>query len=366
MTTHTSTQSLKLISEEDVKTFITVDRALQVNQLAFTAMHRDLAFVPKRLHVNAAAPVTGTTLFKPCRVSMSDAKDCTDVALGIKVVSVRPDNKTKGLPTVPATILLLDHLSGLPLALLESTFLTAIRTAAGSAVATRIIANPTATKLVVFGAGLQAREHIRAMIHVRPTINVVTIVNRTVANADRLAQDLANAMKTDSEFKHLVSHIVWHTVALNDENAIKTAVHGADIICTTTNSYKPVFDSSCVGPGTHINAIGSFVPAMQELPSEVVLKANPLIIDTPSAVDAGCLSVPNVSVDSCVTLGEYLVKHNCQTAADSESESGNGSFNLFDANNISIFKSVGTAVQDITTAHAVYCAAVQAEVEAEY
>eukprot|EP01043_Picozoa_sp_COSAG02_P042738 COSAG02_NODE_3656_length_6410_cov_2.706703_5_plen_193_part_00 len=172
-----------ILTDDDIKAAVPMDRAVEVNEAAFRSLETGAAQCPDRALL---ATDGGPTLFKPACISQAEGSD-GDEALGLKVVSVREANSELGLPTVPATMLMFDAATGQPSALLAATWLTALRTAAGSAVATRALAPEQVEMLVVFGAGMQGDAHVDAMLSVRPSLSCVAIVNRSLPRAQELA-----------------------------------------------------------------------------------------------------------------------------------------------------------------------------------
>jgi ornithine cyclodeaminase len=253
--------------------------------------------------------------------------------LGGKVVSVFGSNARRGLPVVTAVVLLLDAETGLPRALLDGTALTALRTGAASGLATRLLARVEASVLAVFGAGAQARSQIEAVRAVRP-IREVRIVSRSRSSAERLAGELdglAGGLRVR---------------VLEDRGE---AVAGAHVIVAATDSATPVFPGERVEPGAHVNGVGSFTPAMQEVDETLVARAR-VVIDTREGAlaEAGDLILPLRKglvreEDVNTELGEVVLgRRPGRTRADQ----------------VTFFKSVGNAAQDLAVAgHALEAAA---------
>ena len=149
---------------------------------------------------------------------------------------------------------------------MDGTILTALRTAAGSAAATQVLALPNASVLTVFGAGLQAHAHIEAICAIRP-ITTVYVINRTVERAEELVKE----WKQRATREHAFAHIVFEVAKTAEE--IAAAVRLSHIIVTATNSSTPLFDGMLLSPGCHVNAIGSYLPTMQEIDATVVKRA---------------------------------------------------------------------------------------------
>lgn len=238
---------------------------------------------------------------------------------------------------MPATVLLVDEMTGMPSALMDATFLTALRTAAGSGAATDRLARTDATVLTVFGAGMQAEAHIDAVMCVRPGITTLNIVNRTARRAYLLVAACT------ARYPGL--RIVGVTL-LGDDDAVASAVRTADIICTTTNASEPVFKGAWLAPGTHINGVGSYTPQMQELDVATVRQCH-VVVDSEHALAAGDLAIPlqddTLMRANVIELGGLLAGESEVPRAGSTSTGASCTF----------FKSVGTAIQDVATAAAV-------------
>mmetsp|Transcript_29169 Transcript_29169/g.82260 ORF Transcript_29169/g.82260 Transcript_29169/m.82260 type:complete len:327 (-) Transcript_29169:90-1070(-) len=247
-------------------------------------------------------------------------------SLGVKLVSVFPQNAEKRLPMIHALVVAMDPNTGVPLAVIEGAALTAIRTAAGSAAATQVLARPEATSLAVIGTGVQARSHVRAMCAVRG-ITKMWVFGRDRARARAFADEIVAdpSLPTD--------------VTVTD--SAEDAVRDADVICTATTSSRPVFDGRCVKAGAHINAVGSFTASMQEVDG-ATLKRALVTFDSREAVlaEAGDIVVALQSGaiserDLHAEIGEII---NGTKPGRSSPEQ------------ITYFKSVGVAVQDVAAA----------------
>lgn len=316
-----------ILSDKDVENILPMGEAITTNAKAFYAQFTGKAIIPNRITIQI--PRRGPTLFKPGLYGHM---------LGLKIVSVRSKNKNlrPPIPTVPATVVMFDSETGLPSGILAATFLTALRTAAGSGVATDFFARPNAKVLTVFGAGLQAQEHIRAVISVRKSIKTIFVINRTVRNAEILAVRMKN--------KH--PGIIFTVINPKDKDQVSYCIRSSDIICTTTNSNTPLFNGNDLTAGTHINGIGSYTAKMQEVDA-ITVKRSKLILDSPAAVEAGDLSIP---------LSQKLItRRKCHhVLGEFVTQSGGPKIKAIkqfkrSPDDITFFKSVGTAVQDIVT-----------------
>jgi ornithine cyclodeaminase len=307
-----------VLSAADAAAALSMEGAIAAQREAFGQLAAGQAVIPLR----AVLPVAGgTTLFMPGYLRASGV-------LGLKVVSVMPGNPARDLPAVPGATLLLDDETGLPVALLDAAYLTALRTAAGSGLATDLLAPPDAHVLAVFGAGAQARQHIRAIRAVRP-IREVRIVSRREERSRALASELTGV-----------------DVRTGDDPG--AAVAGAQVVVTATNSASPVFPGAALDVGAHVCAIGAYTPQTREVDEEVVCRAR-IVVDTREGAlsEAGDLLIPMErgllrEGDIDAELGELV---------NGERPPGNL------GRPVTFYKSVGNAAQDLATAHRVVEAA---------
>ena len=176
-----------------------------------------------------------------------------DAGVGVKLVTLTPGNAERDLPFINAVYVLFDADTQAPDAIVDGAALTALRTAAVSGLATRYLASADARRLVIFGAGVQARSHLEAMLAVRP-IEHVTVVSRTPERAQALVE-VARGRGVDA--------------AVGGANDVADA----DIVCTCTTSDVPLFDGGLLAPGAHVNAVGSYRPTARELDTVAVARA---------------------------------------------------------------------------------------------
>eukprot|EP00743_Colponemidia_sp_Colp-15_P003644 GILK01003933.1.p1 GENE.GILK01003933.1~~GILK01003933.1.p1 ORF type:complete len:334 (-),score=80.14 GILK01003933.1:141-1142(-) len=320
---------LRVLKAEHIKQALTPLEVIDVNEHAFIKLATKEAVVPNRL-VIPLPEYQGTTLFKPAHISNGGG-------LGLKVVSVRPENDKRipSLPTVPGCIMLFDEETAYPTGLLEATYLTALRTAAGSAAATRHLAKADAHVLLIMGAGAQGKAHIQLISQIRP-IQQVLIWNRSFEKIDAFIKQI----KIESpELQHI------EFVAIDSES-LSSAVSRADIIVTATNASTPVLKGLDLKDGTHINAVGAYRPDMQELDEETVVRSR-VFVDSADALSAGDLAIP---------LNRGLIQDEHVSNDIGKLFAGLCSGRQSDQD-VTLFKSVGSAVQDIATAQAVLKAA---------
>jgi len=243
---------------------------------------------------------------------------------GVKLVTVVPENASRGLPLIGGVFVLFAGDSLQPVAVLDGAALTAVRTAALSGLATRWLADKEASRLIVFGAGVQARGHIEAMCAVRPiaTIGVVEPASRRVAEL-----------------------IEWGASrGLEIEPAVPADVADAEIVCTCTTSAAPVFDGKLLRPDAHVNAIGAYSPATRELDSEAIRGATVVVEERDLALaEAGDLLIPIAEG----ILSEDDVNIDLQAVV-------RGTAALPEPPRRTVFKAVGGAFEDLAVANALY------------
>jgi ornithine cyclodeaminase len=248
--------------------------------------------------------------------------------MGIKVISVFHGNSEKGYPSHQGVVILFDAKYGRPLMMFDAKEITAIRTAAASALATQILSREDSELLAIIGSGEQAERHIESILLVRK-IKQINIWSRNEKNAARLATKVSD--------RHNIS------VALKD-NA-EQAVKDADIICTVTSSSQPVVLGSWISSGAHVNAVGSSTPVTRELDTDAVVKSR-LFTDCYESIlnEAGDFLIPKKEgavADSHIKaeLGEILIGR--KKGRENKDE-------------ITLFKSLGIAAEDIFSCWHVY------------
>jgi ornithine cyclodeaminase len=241
---------------------------------------------------------------------------------GVKLIAVQPANPKRGLPFIQGVYVLFDPDTLTPSALMDGAELTRIRTAAVSGLATRHLARPDAGRLVVFGAGVQAAAHVEAMRAVRP-ISQVTVVTRSPARGEALAAAISES-------------------GLLAERGDASAVAGADIVCCCTSSSDPLFDGDLLREGCHINAVGSYQPHTRELDSRTVERSRVTVDDREAALEeAGDLLTP-------IGEGRFAAD---EIVADLR-EIVQGARVRRDRSDITLFKCVGVAYEDLAVAAA--------------
>lgn len=315
-----------MLTKDDMKKVFSMADAIEADKNALCLYSKGESNIPLRVKLNVPE-YEGQSLYMPGYAAGANA-------LGVKIVSVYPKNIEKGLTSVPATMVLLDSETGQICSLLDGTHLTCVRTGAVSGAATDILARKDSKVFALFGTGGQAESQLEAIINVRP-IEEARIYDISKERATDFAKQMSDKFKIKVE------------VAASSADAIKDA----DIITCATTSKKPVFDGKLIKKGAHINGIGSYTPDMQEIDEYILVNANKVYVDTRDGVlnESGDLIIPiNKGIYSsdkiAGELGEVIAGKVTGRTSDDE---------------ITIFKSTGTAVMDIVTAKAIYDNAVR-------
>ncbi len=243
----------------------------------------------------------------------------------VKLVTVIPDNASRGLPTLHAVIAWFDAVTGEPLAILDGTEVTAMRTGAASGVGTRLLAREDASVLTLFGCGGQAAWQVRAVCAARP-IREVRVFARNHARREAFAAAMAGELGP--------------AVRVVASASAEAAARGADVICCATTATEPVFDPAWVAPGTHINGVGAYRLDMVEIPPALFAQADVVAVDSRDAAlaEAGDLvaafGAGHLPRDGFIEIGE--VERDWAATRDPSA--------------VTIFKSVGLAIQDVAAA----------------
>lgn len=247
--------------------------------------------------------------------------------IGLKLISLCEDNPSKGLPLAQAVTVLMDAERGTPLAVLEAGYLTAVRTGAASGVATEALARKNARVAAIFGAGVQGRTQLEAIAAVRP------IAKAYIFDVDAAA--------TAAFAKEMEARLGFEVVPARGPGTLSEA----DIVSTATTSATPVFADGDVKPGAHINAVGSYKPHIREVPGETIRRASLFVDERRSCLEeAGDLIIP---------LRQGLIREDHIRAEIGEVLAGLAPGRR-SKDEITVFKSVGNAVEDLAVAGLVF------------
>ncbi|HEX2696732.1 MAG TPA: NAD(P)-binding domain-containing protein [Anaerolineales bacterium] len=309
-----------ILTSADVRKALPMNQAIEAMKQAYASLSEGKADVPLRARLPIPAH-DALSLIMPAYVQTQNNE-----ALAVKAVSLFPQNPSRGLAYIQAAVLLLDSESGRALALLEGSTLTAIRTGAAGGASVDLLSRKESRTVAIFGAGVQGRTQLEAACAVRK-IEKVFIFDPNPEKARAFANEMAGQSFIPKDIQ----------VA----KTAQEAAENADIVCTATTSSTPVFEDKNIKPGTHIAAVGSYTPDMQEIPAETLLRAK-VVIDSRAASleEAGDLIQPlraGVFDQSHVhaELGEIALGR--KSGRETQDE-------------ITYFKSVGIAAQDAVAA----------------
>ncbi len=310
-----------ILSRQDVESILDMKASMQAVEEAFRQYALGTLEMPLRTTIRPK-DFGGTFLVMPAFIGGMKA-------LGLKVVTVYPKNPEKfGLPTILATIMLNDPETGGPLAVMDGAYVTAMRTGAVSGVATKYLARRDANVAGIFGAGVQARTQLWAIAEARQ-LTKAKVFDVDLNRANQFCKEMGEKLG----------------IEVVRSNSAEDTVKGSHIIATATTSKTPIFEGRWLEPGMHVNGIGSHSPDARELDTETIRRCK-IVVDQREAAskEAGDLMMP--VAEGVLTwesihaeLGEIITGR--KLARTSESE-------------ITLFKSVGLALQDISTATMVY------------
>ncbi|GCF95640.1 ornithine cyclodeaminase [Enterococcus florum] len=306
------------LTKEDIMQTFCMREAIEADKQALMIFSKGETNSPLRTNLELREE-EGVSSYMPAYIGGSDP------SLGVKIVSTYLHNIEKGLPSVTGTMIVMDPKTGLVTALLDGTYLTQLRTGALQGAATEILARENAKIGALIGTGGQGEKQLEAMLTVR-RLTEVRIYD--------LAQDRAEKFVDRLQDKYDAKLVATKTS--------RECVEGADIITSVTPSNTPTFEAEWVKQGAHVNAIGSFTPSMFEVPKELIKKADRVIFDTTEGVlnNAGDFMTPLreeyiPKEKYSGELGQVLLGEVEGRTSDEE---------------ITIFKSVGTAVIDVIVA----------------
>ena len=299
---------LRLIGAEELRARLPMVAAIDALETAFRTL--DPGIGPLRTSHETPA---GSLLMMPA---------FGEAGVGVKLVTLTSSNSRRGLPYIQAGYVLFDTVTQSPEAVLDGTALTALRTAAVSGLATRHLAREDATRLVVFGAGVQARAHLDAMCAVRPVTELV-VVSRSPGPAGSLVQ---------AGFERGLAALPGSPGSVAE----------ADLICTCTTSGEPLFDGSLLASGVHVNAVGSHRPDARELDTETVRRGRVVVETREVAAEAGELAIP---IAEGAIEWAHVVADLAGTVRGAEVRRS--------TDDLTVFKSVGMAFEDLIVARAI-------------
>jgi len=299
---------LLLLSESEVQKLLDTDDLLDALAEGFRALSLGKAVAPNRNQISV--PDAGFLLAMPAWQP--------DQNMVVKIVAVFHGNNRLGIPSHQALICVFDPKTGTPMAVMDGTYITAIRTAGAAALSARLLARKDARTLTVIGAGVQGSSHLKMFSRVR-RFDEVRVASLHFKNAQRLASSHPKARPVKS---------------------YEEAVRGADVVCLCTTSKTPVIEPNWLSPGTHITSVG-YSPPGGELPREVVRRGR-LFVEARLAFEpapVGCDELAGLSPEIGTELGEVLLGRRPGRGSDDE---------------ITVYKSMGHAIEDMVAANLAY------------
>ncbi|MDK3017095.1 ornithine cyclodeaminase family protein [Pseudodonghicola flavimaris] len=310
-----------VLTHEDVAALLPMREAIEV----IDAVMRRVSAREVELPLRSVLPVGGGN-----RMGVMPGAIADPACFGVKLISLFPGNADRGLSSHRGAMVLFEAETGGAIAMMDASLLTAVRTAAASAVATRALASETAETLTLIGYGEQAEHHLAAMLSVRPSIGRVLVAGRS---AEKAAAFAARAAGEYSE------------VDFASGTDLKHAVEQADILCTVTAAAQPIVMGDWVKPGAHVNIVGSSIPSMREVDDRMVHRGAIWVDYLPSTLaQAGEI----VDMIAAGHFSERDIRGEIG-ALLSGGIAGRGS-----KDEITIYRSLGVAAQDLAAAHHVY------------
>lgn len=318
-------RKVRLLSSVDILQVCSMKEAIEAVRKAFILSSEGKVEVPARTRLDVPE-ARGTSLIMPSYLPEAGK-------LGVKIINLYENNPRKGLPFSQAIMLLFEASDGRPLGILEASTLTALRTGAACGLASELLSRPESQRLALFGAGFQARFQLEAVVAVRK-IEEVRVFDQDKERAEVFARKMSEQL----------------SIPIRVAGSAREALEAADIVSTATTSKTPVFEDKDIKPGVHINAIGSYKPEEREIPSLTVARARVFVDKKDMAIEeAGDLIVP---------MKEGLFGPEHIVAELGEVASGKKPGRLA-ADEITFFKTVGIAAQDIVLASVVLQKAIE-------
>ena len=317
-----------VLSEQDVQGLVDLEELVPVLEQAHIQYSTGKVVMPVRL-VAPLPQIQG-------RITSMPAYLDGDRSLGMKVVTYFPNDPKQQMPAILATVMLFSTDTGKMIAAMDGGYITAVRTACVSAIATRTLANPETPILGVLGAGVQARSHIRALTRIRKFSEI-----KLYDVSEAASQKLQAALQKEID------------VELRVVQSAREAVQDSDVLVTVTTAKEPILKSDWLKPGVHINAVGSHRPDLREIDGATLAGAT-IVVDSREAIMAECGDILLAIQEKAITadslhaeIGEVLAGLKSGRTSPDET---------------TIYKAVGIAIQDVATADFIYRRALERNV----
>jgi len=310
---------IRILSTDDLRRFVTMSQAINLMRDAFAELSSGVTTVPQRI-VMEMQPQKSRAIIMP-------AYSANKKYYSTKIVTLSANNPSKKLPYIHGLLLLIDSDSGAPLCLMDAEYVTALRTGAASGLATDLLAREEARVAMIFGAGSQARTQLEGIAAVRK-LDRVYVLSPVKSNAEEFSTEMSSKLNL-------------HVEPADSPQKIAEA----DIVCTATTSDVPVFQHRDLKIGVHINGVGSYKATMRELPADTVQRAK-VVVDSRSAAlsEAGDIVIP---INEGIITGDHLHAELGEIILGKKPARSN-------QREITVFKSVGNAVQDLAIAYYVF------------
>jgi len=315
---------IRIIKASEIKQYFSMQKAIDAMETAYSCLSSGEGFVPAR-YVTALPGDGLIMLFKPAFVQK-------EKKAAIKILTQRQTGRFEGIPSIMGIVLVIDADTGEILSIMDGEYLTALRTGAASGIATRYFARKDAETLALFGCGAQGKTQMEAVACER-NLKKVWIFEKDKSLAEKFIDDMHETMNVEMEYTETLQ-----------------VLNRVDIICTVTNATRPLFRKEDIKKGVHINALGSFQPQMQELDPYIVKEARVWVDQVePCLKESGDLIIPireGIILENHIEgeIGDYILKKTEGRRSEDE---------------ITIFKSVGVAIQDFVVATQIYELAVR-------
>lgn len=317
-----------VLSEAQVRSLIDIEELIAALEEAHIQYSTGKAVMPVRLVV-PLPQIQG-------RITSMPGYLTEDQALGMKVVTYFQNNPEQNLPAILAMVMLFSASTGKMIAVMDGSYITAIRTACASAMATKALANPETRVLGILGAGVQARAHIQALRRVRK-LNKIKLYSPSGTSATSVKKELEEVAGVPIE------------VAKSAEETVRNS----DLVVAATTAQQPILKFEWLNPGAHVNAVGSHRPDSREIDGATVARSK-VVVDSRDAIMAEC-------GDILLAIKEKSIEENHIHAEIGEVLAG-AKPGRSSASEVTLYKSVGIAIQDVATAQLVYHKALELEV----
>jgi ornithine cyclodeaminase len=305
-----------ILSKDEVTHLLPMNEAIDLVEKAMIETSEGRATLPLR----HAMPLSDVNKLGIMPGAMENP-DC----FGVKLISLYPDNPASGYSSHLGLMVLFEKEFGTPIAIMDAGVITAIRTAAASAVATQLLARENAQVLTVIGTGEQAEYHVESMLAVRD-IREIRVVGRNQARAEAFVGRVKE----------------MHDIPVTLHKSAQTAVQGADIVCTVTSAHETVLHGEWMQAGSHVNAVGASIPTMREIDENLLVKSSLFVDYRPSAfAQAGDIIA---ALESSAIMEDHIIGE----IGEVLSHKVRGREN---AEEITLYRSLGISAQDLICAH---------------